>query len=275
MDKIGYLGPQGTFTEEAALSFAAGHNFMLLPSTDIPELILSVASGALDFGVVPVENALEGTVNVTVDMLVHEVDLKIVGEIVLPIHHCLLVPPGTALANIQRVLSHPQALAQCRRYLHKHLRGVPEHASTSTAAGAQQAMESGLPWGAIAHRRAAEVFGLIALDENIEDHQGNSTRFIVLAKDACRATGQDKTSIVFTVDDSPGSLLHALELFADHGINLKKIESRPMRTLLGQYLFLVDFEGHQEDNAIDAVLKLLSMGSKYYKHLGSYPRCQT
>lgn len=272
MQRIGFLGPEGTFTEEAALAYSEGRESVLLPGRDISELILSVAAGALDQAVVPVENALEGTVNITVDMLVHSVDLSITGEIVLPIRHFLSAPPGYSLSDIKAVISHPQALAQCRQFLHKHLHGVEELVSASTAAGAREAAARGGPFAAIATRSAANFYGLAVLYGDIQDHQDNRTRFIVLSQQASAPTGRDKTSVAFTVDDSPGSLLRALSLFADHGINLKKIESRPMRTLLGQYLFLVDFEGHREEPLTRQVLEALSQQSKFFKLLGSYPR---
>lgn len=272
MSKIGYLGPVGTFAEEAAQLYVKGRTEGLVGYTDIPELIMAVQEGSLDLAVVPVENALEGTVNITVDVLVHEVDIKIVGEIIIPIHHCLLTVPGIDLNDIRGIVSHPQALAQCRKFLYANFKGIPVHSSNSTAAGAKEVIESDTPLAAIGNRRAAEVFGLHISKEDIEDQQGNCTRFIVLSKDGMKRSGVDKTSIVFTVDDEPGSLLHALMIFAEHQINLKKIESRPMRTHLGQYLFFVDFEGHIEDEKVSNVIDLLKKRSIYFKHLGSYPR---
>lgn len=272
METIGYLGPEGTFTEEAVLTFINDKPLKPVPCRDIGALILAVSEGSLDMGVVPVENALEGTVNITVDMLVHTVDLRIAGEIVLPIRHCLAAPPGVRLSDVKGVLSHPQALAQCRAFLHRTLRGVEEVVSSSTAAGAQEAAERGGFWAAIATQRAAGVYGLEVLKTDIQDHQDNSTRFILLSRQEVPATGRDKTSVAFTVDDTSGSLLQALTLFADHRINLKKIESRPMRTILGQYLFLVDFEGHRDDPKIGHVLQMLRKKSKFYKLLGSYPQ---
>ncbi len=271
MCKIGYLGPAGTFSEQAALTYARDHSGELTAYRDIPDLIMAVQNGILDKAVVPVENVLEGTVNVTVDFLVHEDDLRISGEIIIPIHQCLLSAPGTAVKDIQGIVSHPQALAQCRHFLHTHFNGVPVHSATSTAAGAQEVKNSNVPLAAIANKRAAEVFELNILMENIEDHPNNCTRFIVLSRDEACPTGKDKTSIVFSVNNEPGSLLQALSTFSYHGINLTKIESRPMRTQLGQYLFFVDFEGHVQDSGPSLAIRSLKKISNYFKYLGSYP----
>jgi prephenate dehydratase len=170
MCKIGYLGPAGTFSEQAALTYARDLAGELTAYRDIPDLIMAVQNGVLDKAVVPVENVLEGTVNVTVDFLVHEVDLRISGEIIIPIHQCLLSAPGVTVNDVQGIVSHPQALAQCRRFLHTHFNGIPVHSTTSTAAGAQEVKNSTVPLAAIANKRAAEVFGLSVLMENIEDH---------------------------------------------------------------------------------------------------------
>jgi len=272
MKKIGYLGPEGTFTQQAALEYGKGKSYIYVECSSIPELIYKVDSGELDEAVVPAENALEGTVNITMDMLVHDVDLKIVGELTLPISHCIMARPGLTIESLKEVLSHPQALAQCRRYLDSRLKGIPCRAVSSTAAAAKMAADPSSYCGAIGNAGAASLYGLEILEENIQDNDRNSTRFIVLSKQEKGMTGNDKTSIAFTVDHRPGSLYHALKIFADNNINLTKIESRPMKTLLGQYLFLVDFEGHHQEDAIKAVLEKLSSSSKYYKFLGSYPK---
>lgn len=274
MHKIGYLGPAGTFTEQAALELWDGYPGELVDYRDMPSLIMAVQDGALDFGVLPIENVIEGTVNVTIDMLAHDVDLKIIGERIIPIHQCLLAKPGVKKEDIIYIISHPQALAQCRRFLQKEFVGVPVHSANSTAAGAREARDSVQPVAAIANKRAAEIFGLHVLQENIEDHPNNCTRFVVLSRNGVKPTGKDKTSIVFSVNDEPGSLLQALDIFARWGINLTRIESRPMRTRLGQYLFYVDFEGHADDEGPSRALSSVQALSTYYKHLGSYPRCQ-
>lgn len=272
MQKIGYLGPKGTFAYDAVLAYTNAKVCDLIGFSEISELIYAVDSGEVEEAIVPIENALEGTVNITADMLVHEVSVKIIGEVVLPIQHCLLAKPGIDLKDVKLVMSHPQALAQCRKYLYNTLKGIEQHPVTSTAAAAREVASSKLTWAAIANKKAAEIFELAILSENIQDHHANSTRFVVLSKADTKPTGYDKTSIAFTVANSPGSLFGALKLFADKNINLTKIESRPMKTLLGQYMFLVDFEGHANDELISGVLNKLSCDSKFFVFLGSYPK---
>jgi len=274
MRKIGYLGPAGTFSEQAALIYMQKCPGELIPYSDVPELIMAVQNGALHSAVVPIENVLEGTVNITIDLLAHEADLKITAEQVLPVHQCLIAPHGVHRDDISEIVSHPQALAQCRHFLHANFPDVPVRAVNSTAAGTMEVKNSSLPKAAIANKRAAEIFGLNILMENIEDVSNNCTRFVVLSRDSVPPTGKDKTSIVFSVTDKPGSLLKALSIFADLGINLTKIESRPMRTQLGEYLFFVDFDGHAQDLTAARALKSLKAISTYFKHLGSYPRSE-
>ena len=272
MNKIGYLGPVGTFTHDAALIYTKDATCQLVEHNSIQELIYAVAEGRVCQGVVPIENAMEGTVNLTIDMLVHEVELNIVGELVIPIHHCLMAEKGVTMGDLTKVLSHPQALAQCRRFLDNHLQSIKREVAESTAAAAVLVRESRLPWAAIANCRAAHIYGLDILKEGIQDHDGNSTRFVVISHSKAGITGADKTTLAFTVDHRPGSLFHALKIFADTDINLTKIESRPMRTLLGQYLFLVDLEGHKDEIRVRNSLDQLHRQCQFFKILGSYPR---
>ncbi len=272
MEKVGYLGPEGTFTHEAALLYVKGKGMELVEYQTIPDLIYGVDEGQIDHAVVPMENSVEGTVNITVDMIIHEVSVYITGELVLPVHHCLLAKPGVQLDELKVVLSHPQALAQCRRFLYERLRGVELRATSSTAAAAREVVVGPREWGAIGSKHAARVFGLDIIEENIEEHDGNCTRFVVLSRQQCQPTGYDKTTIAFSVDHRPGSLYHALRLFAERGINLTKIESRPMKTSLGEYLFLVDFEGHMRDAVVQEALDELASQSRHFVVLGSYPR---
>jgi len=272
MYRIGYLGPKGTFAYDAVIAYMNGASCELIEFPEISELIYGVDSGKVDKALVPIENALEGTVNITADMLVHEVDVKISGEVVLPIRHYLLARPSVDLKDVKLILSHPQALAQCRKYLYNNLKGVEQRPATSTAAAARDVGASESPWVAIANKKTSEIFGLQILSEDIQDHLANSTRFVILSKTDAEPTGNDKTSVAFTVANSPGSLLAALKLFADKNINLTKIESRPMKTLLGQYLFLVDFEGHARDELISEILGKLANDSKFFVFLGSYPK---
>lgn len=275
MKKLGYLGPMGTFTHDAALVYAQNTAWQLVEYNSIQELILTVSDKQVYQGIVPIENAMEGTVNLTIDMLVHDVELNIVGEVVIPINHCLMARKGIAIEDLTKVLSHPQALAQCRKFLDQHLSSVKRETSESTAAAAVSVKESGKPWAAIANYRAAHIYGLKILKEGIQDHDGNSTRFVVLSHEEAGITGADKTTVAFTADHRPGGLLDALKIFADRDINLTKIESRPMRTLLGQYLFLVDLEGHKDEDRIKNALDLLYRECRFFKILGSYPRFYT
>ena len=271
MKKIGYLGPVGTFTHDAALMCAKESKCQLIEHSSIQELIYAVAEDKVCQGVAPIENAMEGTVNLTIDILVHEVELNIVKELVIHIHHCLVARSGVTMEEVTKVLSHPQALAQCRKFLDNHLKGIKREVAESTAAAAVLVRDSQLPWGAIVNHRAADIYGLNILEEGIQDHDGNSTRFVVISPEKARWTGRDKTTLAFTVDHRPGSLFRALKIFADMNINLTKIESRPMRTLLGQYLFLVDLEGHRDDAIVKKALNLLHQQCSFFKNLGSYP----
>ncbi|MFY9176994.1 MAG: prephenate dehydratase [Caldicoprobacterales bacterium] len=272
MKKIGYLGPVGTFTHDAALVYVREAEGQLIEYDSIQELIYAVAEGKVSQGVVPIENAMEGTVNLTIDILVHEVNLSIVKELVIPIQHCLMARKGIKTEDITKVLSHPQALAQCRKFLDKYLKNIKRETTESTAAAAVMVRDSQQSWAAIANYRAADIYGLNILKEGIQDHNGNSTRFVVIAHHEAQWTGRDKTTLAFTVDHKPGSLFRALKIFADASINLTKIESRPMRTLLGQYLFLVDLEGHKDDGVVQEALNQLYKQCKFFKILGSYPR---
>ncbi|MGI6189686.1 MAG: prephenate dehydratase [Clostridiales bacterium] len=273
MKRIGYLGPLGTFTHEAAVKHAGEECWELVDYPDIPELIHGVDRGEIEQAVVPMENSLEGTVNITVDMIIHEADVRICGELILPVAHCLLARHGVDISDLKVILSHPQALAQCRMFLRSTLGGgIKTLPATSTAAAARDVAAGLKEWGAIASKHAAGVYGLNIIRENIQGNYQNSTRFVVLSKEQREPTGCDKTSIVFSVDDKPGSLYHALKIFADSRINLTKIESRPMRTNLGEYLFVVDLEGHIRDGIVERALNRLAEQSKYFSVLGSYPR---
>jgi len=272
MYRLGYLGPKGTFAYDAAIVYSKDAVCELVEFPEISELIYAVEAASVDKAMVTMENAIEGTVNITADMLVHEVNVKISAEVVLPVRHFLLAKPDVDLKAVKLVLSHPQALAQCRKFLYNNVKGIEQRPTSSTAAAAREVAAVNSDWAAIANKKAAEVFGLKILAEDIQDNLANSTRFVVLSKTVPEPTGEDKTSIAFTVANSPGSLFEALKLFADKRINLTKIESRPMKTLLGQYMFLVDFDGHARDDLISEVLDKISNCSKFFVYLGSYPK---
>lgn len=284
-DAIGFLGPRGTFSEQAAREYEKGAGGRLVPHRDIPDLLHAVHKGAVSIGVVPAENSIEGTVVVTLDMLVHEVDLSIVGEIVIPVRHHLLVRTGgngesveVSLRSVRTVVSHPQALAQCRRYMQTHLPGAILQPALSTAAAAEQTAEN--PPGemaAIGNELSAALYELTVVARDIQDVSDNATRFFVVkrrgAAPLAKPTGNDKTSIVFGfAADKPGNLYGALGELANRGINMSKLESRPTKHALGHYLFFVDLDGHAQDAPVADALDALRRRCSYMKLLGSYPK---
>jgi prephenate dehydratase len=275
MPRIAFLGPFGTFTEEALLSqedLAEGAD--LVPVGSIQEVLAATERGEVDLGFAPMENAIEGTVNASIDALAFEHELLIQREVVLPIHQNLLVPPGTTLAEVRAVMSIPVATAQVRRWLTANLPGVEELAATSTAEAARLVGTGEHPGvGAIAPAIAAQLYGLEVLAPEIEDHPENETRFVVVAREGVPApTGHDRTTIVcFQKADVPGSLLAILQEFAARAINLVKIESRPTKQALGDYCFAIDFEGHVADELVADCLRDIRAKTADVKFLGSYP----
>ncbi len=270
--RIAYLGPPGTFTEEALgrCDRAAGAELQDYPT--IPETFEAVARGEVDAGLLPIENSLEGSVTATLDLLVHRPGLRICREVLLPIHQNLMAPPGLALQQVKRVVSIPIALAQCQAFLRARLAGVQQEPSLSTADAARRAAERD-DTAAVASRAAAQRYGLSLLAEDIEDAEGNTTRFVLVAREDERPTGRDRTSIAFTLDrDRPGGLYEVLGELARRGINLSKVESRPNRQALGHYVFFVDFEGHRsEQRGAEALAGVLERVHALHL-LGSYPR---
>ena len=273
--KISYLGPAGTYSEEAALGRAeqlAPERANPVPFATIPAAVGAVEEGDAEEAVVPIENSLEGVVTHTADLLIHHTRLAVRGEIVLPIHHCLLIQPGLAVPDVRVVYSHPQALAQCRAYLARHLPHAEPVASLSTAGAVADMRESERPAAAISSLRAAGLFGAEVADRDIEDVRSNKTRFVVLgATDAVR-TGRDRTSICFDFSEDAAGILHgALGELAGRGINMLRIESRPDRRSLGRYFFMIDVEGHREDPAVREALARIRARASIFKVLGSYP----
>ncbi len=270
---IAYLGPPGTNTEQAALKYDSEAN--LIPFPSVAAVASAVDTGIAGEGVVPIENSLEGSVNDTLDLLIHESTLLIRQELVLNIENHLLVKPGTPPAGLKVIFSHPQALAQCRRFLERCYPKAQMVAALSTAAAVEQMMSSAEPAAAIANYRAAELYGAQILARNIQDRSPNVTRFVVLAAQDHQPTGRDKTSLAFTFDeDRPGLLYEVLAEFAKQSINLAKIESRPSKEALGRYVFLVDLEGHRQDKLISRVLDEVKMKTSFFKIMGSYPKYQ-
>lgn len=268
--QLGYLGPAGTFSEEAAIDYTRTWRRQLVEYASIPEIAEAVAGGEVEEGLIPLENSLEGGVAVTLDLLAGQGDLQICRELIYPIRHFLLARPGTGLSDVKMVVSHYQALGQCREFLNRCLPGIQLLPVESTAAAAMEASrKEGM--AAIAPRRAADLYELALLAEGIEDNSLNCTRFVVLAERDHPPTGDDKTSVVMAVSDGPGSLHHILGYFARHQINLTRIESRPARRHLGEYLFFIDCQGHRQVE-LEKLWPELRRESSWIKILGSYPR---
>lgn len=271
--KIAYLGPAGTFSEEAA-HLCAREEDELIPFSNFPALISAVETSVADLAVLPIENSLDGSVSTTLDLLIHETRLQIQREVVVAVHHCLVGPPGASITGIEHVHSHPQALGQCRRFLSRVLPDAHEHAALSTALAVREAVENGDPAHAgIGTERAAHRFGGEILARNIEDFSNNATRFVALAERDHEPTGRDKTSMAVSVPQNvPGSLYNVLDELAADGIQMTKLESRPNKNVLGQYYFLIDIEGHRLDDKIAAVLERIRAKADNFQIWGSYPQ---
>lgn len=268
---VAYLGPAGTFTEQAVHLYkpdAVLHSF-----TSIHGVALAVVSGIADEGVVPIENSLQGSVNETLDILISQTGLFIRRELVLPIEHCLLVTPDTKLSEVQVVYSHPQALGQCREFLERCFPKAQLVASLSTAAAVADMKESSHPSAAIAPFGAAALNNVRVMAKNIQDNDTNVTRFVVLADRDSEPTGWDKTSLCFSfAEDKPGLLYEAFGEFVRRNVNLAKVESRPSKNSLGEYIFLVDVDGHREDPGVKEAFDALRGQCSMFRVFGSYPR---
>ena len=265
---VAFQGEHGAYSEQAAMThFQNAHT---MPTRTIRAVFKSVEVGQSNFGMVPAENSLEGSVNQTYDMLL-ESPLKIRGETKIRVTHCLVAEPGTAISDLRIVYSHPQALAQCANFLDTlRIEAIPAY---DTAGSARMIAEKKLKGAAaIASERAAELYGLVILQRNIEDLSGNFTRFFMIGKEDMPRTGNDKTSIVFGTEHAPGSLHKALSEIADRQINLTKIESRPTRTTPWEYHFFIDFHGHRTDKVCAEALEAIRDSTTFLKILGSYPR---
>ena len=272
--RVAYLGPQGTFCEQALLTQPdlAAAELLALPS--ITEVIDAIANGDVDCGMVPLENAIEGAVNVTLDTLTFDVDLLIQREVVISVQMNLLGVRGSRIEDIRKVVSIPVATAQCRTFLRNKLPNAATIAANSTAEAAQMLAEAPEPTtAAIGTALAAEIYGLEVLADDIEDHPENSTRFGLLAREGVPApTGHDKSTIVvFQAADQPGSLLAILPEFSARAINLTNLHSRPTKRGLGDYCFLIEMEGHVDDELVADCLRDLKSKHTDVKFLGSYP----
>jgi chorismate mutase/prephenate dehydratase len=268
--KVAFLGPEGTFTQAAVLKHF-GSSVRSLPLPAIDEVFHEVEGGVADFGVVPIENSSEGTVNHTLDMFLAS-SLKICGEVELRIHHHLMGRMST-LADVRRVCAHPQALAQCRGWLDEHLPDAERIAESSNAEGARRARDERGTAG-IASRAAAEIYGLTLLADEIEDRPDNTTRFLVIGRNLFSRSGADRTTLLVsaTGTDDAGALFRLLKPFAEHRVNMTRIESRPSRKRKWDYVFFIDVEGHVSDAPLSEALASLEKHASLFKILGSYPR---
>jgi chorismate mutase/prephenate dehydratase len=268
---VAFQGETGAYSEEAAFQFFSP-SIQVKPCVSVDDVFRAVEDAKAHFGIIPVENSLEGSINRSYDLLLDS-ELKVYGETELRISHCLIAGPGTGLDSIKKVYSHPQALGQCQAFI-KQLNC--ESVSTyDTAGSVKMIKEKRISDGAaIASARAAEIYGMQIIAREIEDNPNNYTRFFVLAGQDSPPSGNDKTSIVFSVKHKPGALYEFLQILASRDINLTKIESRPTRQKPWEYNFYLDFEGHREDRAVQDVLENLEKNSIFLKVLGSYPRAK-
>ncbi|MHB8780998.1 MAG: prephenate dehydratase [Candidatus Geothermincolia bacterium] len=274
-ESIGFLGPAGTFTEEALDLCPHLRCAKKVAFPTVPETILATQAGETDLCFVPIENSIEGSVNATLDTLAFDTELRIQMELVMPIRHLLLAKPGTRLEEIRILASHPQATAQCREHLQQLVPGATVMAANSTAEAARSVAAAAGEMAAVGNRLAAELYGLEVLKAGIEDHETNMTRFVVLGRDMQAPSGADKSSLVlFIHKDQPGSLLQILQEFAYRYINLTKIESRPTKRSLGDYCFFLDCEGHVAEEPLVSALKCLNCKLRQVKVLGSYSTCE-
>ncbi len=270
--RVAFLGPPGTFSEQAAVLYAPDAELIDYPT--ISTAAEAPVRGDADCAIVPFENSIAGAVGETHDLIIHHLNLRIRDELVLPIEHCLILPPESSTAAVELIISHPQPLAQCHLYLQRRFPDVRTEATLSTAEAVGRALAYGRGAAAIRPRRAAEIHNAQIVETGIEDDHRNATRFIVLAADDRGPTGNDKTTLVFSTANRPGALLRALEHFAARSINLTRIESRPARERLGAYLFIVDCDGHREDAALAGALLDLQQDLARLRVVGSYPRAE-
>jgi len=280
MEKIGYLGPRGSFSDEALSLFLSTKPqwqktpFETVAFATIPKLLLACDRQEIDWAFVPMENSTEGQVGVTMDTLGQTQHLMIVEEFIHPIDQCLLAAEPLSLGEIRRVYSHPQALGQCRDFLETTLPQVEQVVCLSTAEAASRIASVRENWAAIGPRRAAELYHLHCLKEHIQDESLNATRFLMVGDKLADCTGEDKTSFLIMTENSPGSLYRILREFAERQINLTRIESRPSKKKLGEYVFFIDVDGYVFSQPIQEVLWVLKEKNVWTKLLGSYPKAK-
>jgi chorismate mutase/prephenate dehydratase len=268
--KVAFLGPEATFTHMAARS-RFGLSARYVPAATTAGVFTEVEKGLVDLGVVPIENSTDGVVNSTLDMLLDS-ELHITAEIAMQVSQCLLTRTGT-LEGIQKVYSHPQALGQCRRWLSTNLPNVAQIEVASTALAARLTRDDPVA-AAVASELAGQLYDLKIARRKIEDELRNVTRFLVIGRETAPATGRDKTSILFSLKDEAGVLFKVLQPLAEAGLNLSRIESRPSRKRLWDYVFFIDVDGHQSDKSVQGAIDALARRCEFVKVLGSYPRAE-
>lgn len=265
--RIAFLGPQTTFSHQAGLK-KFGHSAVFEPSATLEGIFSMVERGNADYGIVPIENSIEGVVNLTLDCFVDS-NLYIIDEVLMGINLYVL-SKSTDIKKVKELYSHPQPFAQSRNWLNKNAEGIEQIPTSSTAVAAEIASKNKHA-AAIAGKLAVEVYGLNILAEKVEDRAQNTTRFLVVAREKAKRAKHNKTSIMFSIKDEAGSLLKVLQLFGRNGINLSKIQSRPLRNRPWEYLFYVDFDGHIEDAKVEKVVHTLMKRCMFFRVLGSYP----
>ena len=266
---LGYLGPEGTFSHQAATECSNGKNLKQFKT--IPSLIYAVNNGEISSGIVPIENSIDGGINITLDTLAFDADVYITGEYVLHVKQNLLVKKGTKKEDIKTIASISPAIGQCQTILNTEFEDVHIEYTDSTAAAAKLAADSDGSVACIASPVSAEIYGLDILAADCGDEHNNSTRLIIIEKEPSRiVTEHDKTSIAFTLENKPGSLYSALALFSEAKLNMTKIESRPIKTHFGRYVFFIDIDGNIDNPTIYFALDKLRRSTDFYKFLGSY-----
>jgi prephenate dehydratase len=274
--RIAYLGPRGTFSEDALRAAVGEAEVEAIPAATVPEAIIAVREGEADRALVPFENSIEGAVTATLDTLAFDADgVTLVGEFDLPIRHCLIAREGMPLERIEVVLSHPQASAQCARFVRENLPRAEVRAALSTAEAVRTVAESDQPWAALGAESAARLYGAAVLRQGVEDVADNITRFVWIGPEGTTVSGSGpwRTSLVFSElgEDHPGALVDALQVFSERQINLTRIESRPLRRGLGRYQFFIDTEGAAEEGPLSAAIEALRSKAENVRVLGSWP----
>jgi prephenate dehydratase len=274
--RIAYLGPRGTFSEDALWAAVGDERVDAVPAATVPEAIIAVREGGVDRALVPFENSIEGAVTATLDTLAFDADgVTLVGEYDLPIRHCLIARQELPLDRIEVVLSHPQASAQCARFVRENLPRAEVRGAPSTAEAVRTVAESDEPWAALGAESAARLYGAAVLRQGVEDEADNITRFVWVAPEGTSASGAGpwRTSVVFSElgEDHPGALVDALQVFSNREINLTRIESRPLRRGLGRYQFFIDIEGAAGDRPLAEALEQLRSKAETVRVLGTWP----